>query len=41
VWLVKNLLAIKFGLRILSERNVVEHVWADGQTGNAFVLKSS
>lgn len=40
-WLVKNLLEMKFGLRVLIEGNVLENVWADGQTGNAFVLKSS
>jgi hypothetical protein len=40
-WLVKNLLELKFALRVLIEGNVIENIWANGQVGNALVLKSS
>ncbi len=40
-WLVKNLLEIKVGIRILIAENVIENVWTNGQVGNALVLKSS
>lgn len=40
VWQVKNLVESKFVRRLLIEGNVVENVWADAQTGFAFVMKS-
>ena len=41
VWLVKNLIELKFAIRVLIEGNVIENVWANGQVGNALVLKSA
>jgi hypothetical protein len=40
-WNVKNLVETKFSARVLIEGNVIEGAWLDGQTGYAFVLKSS
>lgn len=40
-WVVKNLFEIKTARRVLFEGNVLENCWAEGQTGFAFVLKSS
>jgi hypothetical protein len=40
-WMVKNLFELKNAQRVLVEGNVFENSWADGQTGFAFVLKSS
>jgi hypothetical protein len=40
-WNVKNLVETKFSARVLIEGNVLEGAWLDGQTGYAFVLKSS
>jgi len=40
VWLVKNLLELKLGRRVLVEGNVFENSWRDGQNGFALVLKS-
>ena len=40
-WVVKNLFEIKTARRLLCEANVLENCWAEGQTGFAFVLKSS
>jgi hypothetical protein len=40
-WSVKNLLELKCGRRIHVEGNVFENCWADGQTGFAFVFKTS
>ncbi|MFZ5833512.1 MAG: hypothetical protein ACOY3P_25785, partial [Planctomycetota bacterium] len=40
-WVVKNLFEVKTARRVLFEGNVLENCWAEGQTGFAFVLKSS
>ena len=40
-WVIKNLFEIKTARRVLLEANVLENCWAEGQTGYAFVLKSS
>ncbi|HEX3160575.1 MAG TPA: hypothetical protein VHQ45_18800 [Gemmatimonadaceae bacterium] len=40
-WLIKNLLELKIGQRVLVEGNVFENNWAAGQTGFAIVLKST
>jgi hypothetical protein len=40
-WTVKNLFELKAGRRILFSDNVLERSWTHGQTGFAFVLKSS
>ncbi|MHC4400937.1 MAG: right-handed parallel beta-helix repeat-containing protein [Planctomycetota bacterium] len=40
-WVVKNLFEIKTARRVLLEGNVLENCWAEGQSGFAFVLKSS
>ncbi|MFL5576832.1 MAG: Ig-like domain-containing protein, partial [Gemmatimonadaceae bacterium] len=40
VWLVKNLLELKEGVRVLVEGNVLENHWADAQDGFAVVLKA-
>ena len=40
VWQEKNLIESKHAKRMLIEGNVIENVWADQQTGFAFVLKS-
>jgi hypothetical protein len=40
-WVIKNLFEIKTARRVLFEGNVLENCWAEGQTGFAFVLKSS
>jgi hypothetical protein len=40
VWTVKNLIETKNARRVLIEGNVVEHNWASGQDGFAWVLKS-
>ena len=40
-WVIKNLFEIKTARRVLFEANVLENCWAEGQTGFAFVLKSS
>lgn len=40
-WLVKNLLEVKFGQRILLEGNVFENNWSDGQDGSALNIKRS
>jgi hypothetical protein len=40
-WVIKNLFEIKTARRVLLEGNVLENCWAEGQTGFAFVLKSS
>ncbi|MFL5577899.1 MAG: lectin, partial [Gemmatimonadaceae bacterium] len=40
VWLVKNLLELKQGVRVLVEGNVLENHWADAQDGFAVVLKA-
>ena len=40
-WVVKNLFEIKTARRVWFEGNVLENCWAEGQTGFAFVLKSS
>ena len=40
-WVIKNVFEIKTARRVLFEGNVLEHCWAEGQTGFAFVLKSS
>jgi len=39
-WLVKNLLELKVGRRVLIDGNVMENSWLDGQAGFAFVLWS-
>jgi hypothetical protein len=39
-WMAKNLLELKNAQRVLIEGNVFENSWADGQIGNAFVIKS-
>jgi len=39
-WLVKNLLELKIGQRVLVEGNTFENNWADGQDGFAINLKS-
>jgi uncharacterized protein YjdB len=41
VWLKKNLFELKVGRRILIEGNVLDGSWVDGQTGWAFMLKTS
>ncbi|MCC6316420.1 MAG: hypothetical protein IT361_01925 [Gemmatimonadaceae bacterium] len=40
-WNVKNLIETKSSARVLVEENVIEGVWTEGQTGYAFVLKST
>ena len=40
-WLVKNLLELKIGQRVLIEGNHFENNWVDGQSGFAILLKSS
>ncbi|MBC7896702.1 MAG: right-handed parallel beta-helix repeat-containing protein [Cytophagaceae bacterium] len=40
-WNVKNLIETKSSARVLVEENVIEGVWIEGQTGYAFVLKST
>lgn len=40
-WLVKNLFETKACQRLLFEANILENSWPHGQTGFAFVLKSS
>ncbi len=40
-WLVKNLLEIKSGRRILMEDNVLENSWIHGQTGFAVLFTAS
>ncbi|HEX9565321.1 MAG TPA: Ig-like domain-containing protein [Gemmatimonadaceae bacterium] len=40
-WNVKNLIETKSSARVLVEENVLEGSWLQGQTGYAFVLKSS
>jgi hypothetical protein len=40
VWQEKNLIESKHSRRVLIEGNVIENVWADAQSGFAFVLKS-
>jgi hypothetical protein len=40
-WSVKNLLELKCGRRVLIEGNIFENCWPDGQTGFAFVFKTS
>lgn len=40
-WLVKNLFETKACQRLLFEGNIMENSWTHGQTGFAFVLKSS
>lgn len=40
-WNVKNLIETKSSARVLVEENVLEGAWLDGQTGYAFVLKST
>jgi hypothetical protein len=40
-WLVKNLVEVKAGRRILIEGNVLENSWPSGQAGFAFVLWSA
>ncbi|MCC6318356.1 MAG: right-handed parallel beta-helix repeat-containing protein [Gemmatimonadaceae bacterium] len=40
-WNVKNLIETKSSARVLVEQNVIEGSWTDGQTGYAFVLKST
>lgn len=40
-WNVKNLIETKSSSRVLVEENVLEGSWTDGQTGYAFVLKST
>lgn len=40
-WNVKNLVETKSSARVLVEENVLEGAWTDGQTGYAFVLKST
>ena len=40
-WVIKNLFEIKNARRVLFEGNVLENCWAEGQTGFAFVLKTS
>jgi hypothetical protein len=40
-WVIKNVFEIKTARRVLFEANVLENCWAEGQTGFAFVLKSS
>lgn len=37
-WLVKNLLEIKAGQRVLIDGNILENVWAGGQSGSAMVI---
>jgi hypothetical protein len=40
IWLVKNLVELKVGRRVLIEGNVLENSWVHGQLGWAFVLWS-
>jgi hypothetical protein len=40
-WLVKNLLEMKAGRRVLIDGNVLENSWLQGQVGFAFVLWSA
>lgn len=40
-WNVKNLIETKSSARVLVEENVLDGAWLDGQTGYAFVLKST
>jgi hypothetical protein len=41
VWLVKNLLELKIGRRVLIEGNVLENNWGDGQIGFGVLFKST
>jgi hypothetical protein len=41
VWTKKNLLELKNATRVLIEGNVLDGSWADGQSGEAFVFKST
>ncbi len=41
VWLVKNLLELKLGRRVLIENNLLQNNWTHGQSGVAIVLKTS
>lgn len=40
-WTIKNLYESKNSMRTLIEGNIFEHCWPDGQTGYAFILKST
>jgi hypothetical protein len=40
-WVVKNLLELKSGRRVLIDGNVFENNWAGGQTGSAIVMYST
>jgi hypothetical protein len=40
-WNVKNLIETKAVARMLVEHNVMDGAWTDGQTGEAFVLKTN
>ena len=40
-WNVKNLIETKSSARVLVEENVLDGTWTDGQTGYAFVMKST
>lgn len=40
-WNVKNLIETKSSTRVLVEENVIARVWAQGQVGYAFVIKST
>ncbi|MEJ7617482.1 MAG: hypothetical protein WKF30_11095 [Pyrinomonadaceae bacterium] len=39
-WMVKNLLELKTGQRMLIDGNIFEHNWPDGQTGYALLFKA-
>lgn len=41
LWTKKNLFEMKYGQRVLVERNVFDGSWLDGQDGYGIVLKSS
>lgn len=40
-WLVKNLLELKLGQRVLIEKNTLRNNWADGQSGFAINMKTT
>jgi hypothetical protein len=40
-WLIKNLLEIKLGVRVLVEGNVLENVWPSAQDGSAIAMFGS
>lgn len=39
-WMIKNLLEMKYGQRMLIDGNIFENNWPDGQTGYALLIKS-